>query len=120
MNNKKKLFFSIVLIFALLAVGVSSFLAVEMLKEDGEFVIIYLDNEKISKFSLSENKEYTLNGGTNIFVVENGEAYMRSADCPDKLCIHQGRISRTGERIVCLPNKLMAEVVGDGDEMFIN
>ena len=35
---------------------------------------------------------------------------MISADCPDKLCVHQHAISANGETIVCLPNKVVAEV----------
>jgi hypothetical protein len=31
---------------------------------------------------------------------------MEYADCPDKLCIRQGIVSRSGERIVCLPNRV--------------
>ena len=120
MNNKIKLIFSIVLIFTFIAIGVSSYLIVELLKEDGEYVVISVDGEITARYLLTENGEYSLNGGTNILVIENGEAYMTGADCPDRLCIHQGRISRTGERIVCLPNRVMAEVVGEEDEIFVN
>ena len=38
--------------------------------------------------------------------------------CPDGLCVGQGKISLTGERITCLPNRVMVEIVGDGEEIF--
>ena len=83
-------------------------------------VLVKKNGQRISKHSLSEDNEYILNGGSNILVVKNGKAYMKEANCPDKLCIHQSKISRTGERIVCLPNRLMAYVIGEGDEIFMN
>ena len=48
----------------------------------------------------------------NILVIEDGRAYLSDANCPDKLCVHQGKISRTGEVITCLPNKLTVTVFG--------
>ncbi len=45
-------------------------------------------------------------------MIENGTAYLSDANCPDKLCVHQGKISRTGEVITCLPNKLTVTVFG--------
>ena len=35
---------------------------------------------------------------------------MTSADCPDHLCVKQKAISKEGESIICLPNKVIVEV----------
>ena len=120
MNNTKRLTFSIVLILTLLAIGVSSYFIIESTRGAGNAVVITVNGEKVAEYSLKENGEYSLNGGTNILIIKDGKAYIKSANCPDKVCVHQGEISRSGERIVCLPNKLMAEVVGDSDEIFVN
>lgn len=40
---------------------------------------------------------------------------MISATCPDHLCIKQGAINKKGQSIICLPHKLIVEVVS-GDE----
>ena len=47
----------------------------------------------------------------NIVVIEDGHVYMKYADCPDGLCIKQGKISREGESIICLPHKLVIRIV---------
>ena len=120
LNNKSKLIFSIILIFALITAGVSSYFIIELTKDEGETVVISINGETVAEYSLDENGEYILNGGTNILVIENRQAYIKNADCPDKLCVHQGKISKTGERIVCLPNRLMAEIFGSGGEIFKN
>lgn len=53
---------------------------------------------------------------TNILVIEEGKADVTEADCPDKLCVNQKAISATGETIVCLPNKVVVEVIGDAED----
>lgn len=53
---------------------------------------------------------------TNVLVIADGKADVTEADCPDKLCVNQKSISATGETIVCLPNKVVVEVIGDTEE----
>ena len=102
----------IILIASILIVAIAFFLIVELTKEEGAGVTVKVDGVKVAEYSLSNNGTYPLNGGTNILVIENGKAYLTDANCPDKLCIHQGKISRTGETITCLPNKLTVTVFG--------
>ncbi|MBO5969586.1 MAG: NusG domain II-containing protein [Clostridia bacterium] len=102
----------IILIASILIVAIAFFLIVELTKEEGAGVTVKVDGVKVAEYSLSKNGTYPLNGGTNILVIENGKAYLTDANCPDKLCVHQGKISRTGETITCLPNKLTVTVFG--------
>lgn len=102
----------IILIASILIVAIAFFLIVELTKEEGAGVTVKVDGVKVAEYSLSKNGTYPLNGGTNILVIENGKAYLTDANCPDKLCVHQGKISRTGETITCLPNKLTVAVFG--------
>ena len=102
----------IILIASILIVAIAFFLIVELTKEEGAGVTVKVDGVKVAEYSLSANGTYPLNGGTNILVIENGKAYLTDANCPDKLCVHQGKISMTGETITCLPNKLTVSVFG--------
>ena len=52
---------------------------------------------------------------TNLLVIRDGKADVTEADCPDKLCVHQKAISKTNETIVCLPNKVVVQVIGAGE-----
>ena len=101
-----------ILIAAILAVVLVAFLAVNFFKEDGAYVVVRVDGKEVAKYSLSENGEYPLNGGTNILHIEGGKAWLTDADCPDLLCVRQGKIDETGETITCLPNKLTVTVYG--------
>ena len=111
--GNRKLFADITLIAFLLVLSLSAFIITELLREDGVFVRVSVNGEVVAEYSLSADGEYALNGGTNILVIENGEAYIRWANCPKQICVKDGKISRAGERITCLENRVIVEVVGD-------
>lgn len=71
-----------------------------------------MDGVEVCRYSLSENGTYPLNGGTNILCIEDGVAFLTDADCPDRLCVLQGKISKTGQVIACKPNRLTVTVYG--------
>ena len=41
---------------------------------------------------------------------------MKDANCPDKICEGHQKISYKGETIVCLPHKVVIEIVTDDSE----
>ena len=102
----------IILIASILMIAIALFLFMEMTKKEGAGVTVKVDGVKVAEYSLAKDGTYPLNGGTNILVIEDGRAYLSDANCPDKLCVHQGKISMTGETITCLPNKLTVTVFG--------
>ncbi len=77
---------------------------------EGNVAVVNINGADTERYSLSKDGEYPLNGGTNILVIEGGEAYIKSASCPDGLCVHYGKISSVGESIVCLPNRVMIRI----------
>ena len=91
-------------------------------KSTGNEVVVSVDGTVTKTFSLSENVTYEIrgyDGGRNFLVIENGEAYLTEASCPDHLCIHMGRIKNVGQSIICLPNRVTVEIRGrdkSGDE----
>ena len=110
--GKKKIVADAILVCALLLVSLSAFLIMNATRRDGAYARVTVDGEEVMRCPLSEDGEYSLNGGTNLLVIEDGQARVVYASCPDGLCINQGEISMSGERIVCLPNRVMVEIVG--------
>ncbi|HCW72746.1 MAG TPA: hypothetical protein DHM90_01940 [Clostridiaceae bacterium] len=51
--------------------------------------------------------------GVNIVEFIDEKVGMYEADCPDKICYSPEYISRPGETIVCLPNRVVIEVKGE-------
>ncbi len=77
---------------------------------------IYLDNKCIETIELSavvSPYSFVVEGtnGKNIISVEPGRICVSEADCPDQICVHQGWQSTGALPIVCLPNKLVIQLV---------
>jgi hypothetical protein len=81
-------------------------------RESGAEAVVTVDGTEVGRYPLSKAGTFPLNGGTNILVIENGEAWVTEANCPDKICMGMGKISRNGEFIACLPNRLLIVVEG--------
>jgi hypothetical protein len=70
-------------------------------------------------YPLGEDRQVTVTGplGAEVITIRGGQAYVESSPCPNKLCVLQGRISRPGQWIACLPNRVFISIEGktDGD-----
>ncbi len=55
--------------------------------------------------------------GRNVLSVERGRVCVSEADCPDQVCVKQGWVSNGAAPIVCLPHKLVVELVGTGEDL---
>lgn len=55
--------------------------------------------------------------GFNIIKAGGGSASVVSSDCPDKVCILHGRLTRPGESAVCLPHRVSVRITGNGGEV---
>lgn len=82
---------------------------------------IYSSGELVRTIDLSliqESNQFTVSsasGGKNIIEVRPGAIGILSADCPDKLCVHQGFLSEPLFPLVCLPNQLVIEIRDGSD-----
>lgn len=79
-------------------------------KEDKSLIIT--ENGKKSIVSLDKDSCFELfgNGYRLNIVIEKGSAYVKSASCPDKTCVHSGKIDKNGEVIACVPAGIMLHV----------
>lgn len=88
---------------------------------DGAFVRVSVDGAVTAEYDLHKEQTAVIEGAggfENTLVIKEGKADIVDAGCPDKLCVYQKEISRTGESLVCLPNRVVVEIVGaDGNEV---
>ena len=106
----------LILIGAILASALMIFAIVCLAAEDGAYVVVRVDGEEVARYDLAQDGEYLLLDGKNVLRIEGGKAYLTHADCPDRLCVRRGKISKSGETITCLPHKLTVTVYSsDGD-----
>lgn len=53
--------------------------------------------------------------GRNTLVIEDGNAKVTEANCPDGICKNHAKIHRNGESIICLPHRVVITVVNEAD-----
>lgn len=78
-------------------------------------VTVYQEKEKLASYPLVKDDEvdlFSADGGVNRLIIRSGQAWIESADCPDGLCVKQGRIDREGQSVICLPHKLVITIEG--------
>ena len=109
----------IILIGALFLSALLVFVGVLLFRTPGKKVLVSIDGVATVSFDLSQQKSYLIegyNGGSNMLIIENGQAWVVDSTCPDHLCEKMGKISNVGESIICLPNRVTVEIIGDSDD----
>ena len=114
--SDKKRMIDLCLVVFLLAAALVLYLVINGGKTPGATAVVRVDGTVIASYPLGDDGVYSLNGGTNTLVIENGEAYISEAECPNGRCMKQGRVHYTGQCITCLPNHLTVTVEGGEDD----
>ncbi len=112
---KNKLKNDLILIGAILIFALVVFVIFKLNQKDGNKVKVIVDSQEKYYYNFNNDTEVTIKSGEdiNVLVIENGEAYIKRANCPDKICVAHRKISKTGETIVCLPHKLVVEITNE-------
>ncbi len=119
MKQLKKYRTDLIVLVGLALIGLLLGLGLLLFGQQGGQVQVRVAGEVVATWPLSRDGIYTIegaDGGTNILVIEDGRACITEASCPDGLCIGMGRISRSGQSIVCLPNQVVVEILSDGTD----
>lgn len=104
----------ILLGIGLLLLGGIFFLGIIFWGQEGANTVeVQVNGEIVGIYSLEEEQEISVKDlGTNTFAIKDNHVEMISADCPDQYCVHHHPISKNGESIICLPNKVVITVKG--------
>ncbi len=116
-TEKKTYKWDLILVIAILVVAAVSFIGYRFAHRAPAVVVeISSFGQVVETVDISKDGTYEIPntlGGSNTITVKDGQVSCTDASCPDKICIHQGYISHNGEMIVCLPNQMIAKVVGN-------
>ena len=105
MKNKNILYIAVFLIVIILCV--IGILALQARPAQG-VADIYLEGELVRSVEwagLQQPMEIPIGEG-NIICADGEGVWMKHADCPDQLCVKQGKIKGGALSIVCLPNRV--------------
>lgn len=110
---KKK---DVILMGGILVIALALFLVMHLTRnETGNQIQITVDGTVYGTYSLAKDQviEVEENDFYNRIRIQDGEAYMEEANCPDGYCEEQGKISGRTQTIICLPHKLVVEVLDE-------
>lgn len=117
-SGRRKLRNDIIFISVLIALIMAAALGVLLFSRDGDTVVVTVDGQIYGEYSLNTDRQVEIvNGeGYNLLVIEGGKAFVKSASCPDGICSSHRAVSKDGESIICLPNKVVIEIRARGQE----
>lgn len=91
--------------------------------------VISIDNEIVKEVKLTGHIGTEIfditdaKGNTETIEVSDERIRIKSATCPDQVCVNTGFISKPGKTIICLPHRIIIEIKkidGNTDEMIIS
>ena len=116
MENKIKKQDIILMAVLLAAAAIFAVFHLQAAGRPAKLAEILVEGQVVETISLDEETEILISGyqgGTNHIVVKDGKIWCDEASCPDKVCVHTGKISLSTETIACLPNKMIIRIKGD-------
>ena len=121
-RSGNKLTEDLAVILDLLLLAGILYLLLNVNRPEGGVAVVRVNGVVTERHPLNVDGTFPLNGGSNILVIQDVQAWLSEADCPDKLCVKQGRIHYSGQVITCLPNRLTVTVEGgesDGVDLVV-
>ena len=99
-----------ILAAVIVIIAVAVLLLINLTKVEGNSVVVKIDGVETQRFSLEENIEFEIKTGKNdenynVLVIEDRKARIVDA------------VFNVGETIICLPHKVVIEIVGDNTDM---
>lgn len=104
----------IILMLVILAASGLCYLYVAA-KPTGSTVCVYSEGIFYGEYALQQNQEIeiiTAQKHKNTISISDGTVWVSQADCPDHICMRQGKIARSGASIICIPNRLSITITG--------
>ncbi len=115
MKFSKKTRNDIILILVLLLVSFTALLVFFLTRSTGGYAVVIINGVESASYPLDTDTEIKLSSDNNFntLKIKDRCAFISDASCPDKLCVHQGKVKYNGESIVCLPNKTTVLIVSE-------
>ena len=85
----------------------------------GAKVIIESGGDLYARYPLNEDRTVVVPApkqNENVVVISGGKVSVTEASCKNQVCVKHGVISRPGESIVCLPNRMVVRIENGSGE----
>ena len=109
-----------ILVLLLLILGGTGFVGVNFTRHPGETCSIAINGKLTHHLELNKNKDLLVNGaiGECLIRIKDKKVRVIHSQCPQKICVKTGWISKSGEFIICVPNKIVIKIDGEKQDHF--
>lgn len=107
-----------------LAAGLALFLLTRSRSSPTGRVLVSVDGAPYAEGQIGKPEEIVIrgrNGEENVVRITGSGVFMACSTCKNQLCVGQGEVTREnlrrralGNRIICLPNRVVVELVAEG------
>lgn len=103
-----------ILIITIFSISVMMITISIICKQEGGQALIYHNHQVVQTVDLNIDHIYQVEGDLGIVKVEVKDQKIRviEENSPYHLCSKQGYISSSNETIICMPNRIMIEIIG--------
>lgn len=112
MRKRDYILFAVTIISILL----SSIFIYSMPEKQNAILQIRIEDKIYGEYDLNVDQNISIND-TNTCVIKDKTVTMTNASCPDKLCVHTLPINQYGGTIICLPNRVILEIITKDNEI---
>ena len=106
----------VAILISLLVIGAFSIAAYGGRGGSGEVVIEASGARWIYPLNVDRTEKVAGPLGDTVVIIKGGTASVEDSPCPDKLCVHMPGISKPGQWIACLPNRVFVRVSGENGQ----
>ncbi|MTI69285.1 MAG: NusG domain II-containing protein [Firmicutes bacterium] len=108
----------IIIILLIITTCIATIGITKLVMEDdsvSKTAVIYRDGRIIKTVSLDDTKfkkviDIKIGHDKVTLKIADGGVSIIHSTCPDQICVHDGFIDKSGEMLVCLPNKILVEI----------
>jgi hypothetical protein len=104
-----------ILISCVIVFIISSFVFIHIVDSSEKVAIIIVNNIEMYRISPFEDRNIIVNGtiDKSHIQVKNAQISIIEAPCRHKICIKMGKISKAGETLICVPNRIVIQILGN-------
>lgn len=77
--------------------------------------VVSVNGQNTAHFTLQRESRISVRGmlGESKIEIAEGKVRIVSSPCLQKVCVHQGWISKPGDAVICAPNQVVVKIVGE-------